>query len=226
MKLTQSLTIAALLSGSALIAAPANSAPIPAVDCAETVVFQVDGTKGPGTPTSVDPASPLNRIAERYRVQVNVQVIEIAYPGTVVPVEPWGAMPYDDSVAQGMQALDREFTEMERDCPYGVEYIILGYSQGARIAGDFLERVDRGDYGPVQDRVTGELYSDPREGLEAYFPGELAPGITLTGPRPSWRKVAVRTNCLPGDPVCGYRPGDDPMTALQGYFHWHTQYGR
>lgn len=225
MKLASSLVISAALFCGPLVSpsAPAQARP---EECVTTVVFQVDGTKGPGTPTSVDPESPLNRIANRYRAQSDTRVVDVAYPGTVVPIEPWGALPYDESVAQGLKILDRKFRDVEKMCP-GTYYVFLGYSQGARVAGDFLEYIDRGDYGDdIAPYVRGELYSDPREGIEAYLPGKIAPGITFVGPRPAWTRVRVASTCLLGDPICGYRPGDNPAEALKGYVMHHTQYGK
>ena len=123
--------------------------------------------------------------------------------------------------------------EVEFALPDGMgpnsELVVLGYSQGAAVAGDVLAEIAH-DGSVPPDRIRGVLYADPRDenGVESQFPGQVAPGITLTGGRHDFGDIRVDRVCLAGDAVCDARTPEDSehwlIEDLAGYLLLHTEY--
>src|ERR1700744_3268332 len=130
---------------------------------------------------------------------------------------------YDQSRAEGTRAAVKAITDMNVKCPL-TGYVLVGFSQGAIIAGDIASDVGNGR-GPVDDDlVLGvTLIADGRrqqgvgQAIGPNPPGEGAEiilhevpvlstlGLTMTGPRPGGFGVLNgRTNeiCGPGDLIC------------------------
>ncbi|WP_311051979.1 PE-PPE domain-containing protein [Rhodococcus qingshengii] len=109
----------------------------------------------------------------------------------------------------------------ERACDSWTRYVLLGYSQGARIVGDLAAEIDRGELGTdLAGRVQVRLYADPRQpetGIGVALAGEKAlDGVTFTGERAPFRLVEVEWICAPTDGVCdarGSRSGRNPSSA-------------
>lgn len=138
-------------------------------------------------------------------IQPGDTVTYVRYPATVL----WPS--YNHSVDAGKQAL----REALIDAPEGT--VVVGYSQGARIAGDVLAE-------PETVGVTGVLYSDPRQtgaGIETQLPFNL-PGATMTGERDPFA-VPVETHCIPTDGVCDWN-NRDPLGSIIGYLNHHQTY--
>jgi hypothetical protein len=132
-------------------------------------------------------------------------------------------MSYNDSRAEGTRTTVKAITDMNNKCPL-TSYVLLGFSQGAIIAGDIASDVGNGR-GPVdQDLVLGvTLIADgrrqtgvgqdvgpnpPGQGAEitlAEVPTLATLGLTMTGPRPGgFGALNDRTNqiCGTGDLIC------------------------
>src|SRR6201993_1539033 len=132
-------------------------------------------------------------------------------------------MSYNDSRAEGTRATVKAMTDMNVKCPL-TSYVLVGFSQGAVIAGDIASDVGNGR-GPVDDDlVLGvTLIADgrrqqgvgndigpnpPGEGAEvtlAEVPILSGMGLTMTGPRPGgFGALNDKTNeiCAPGDLIC------------------------
>ena len=138
-------------------------------------------------------------------IQPGDTVTYVRYPATVL----WPS--YNQSVDAGKAAL----REAIADAPEGT--VIIGYSQGARIAGDVLAE-------PETVGVTGVLYSDPRQtnaGIETQLPFNL-PGATMTGERDPFA-VPVETHCTATDGVCDWS-NTNPLGSIIGYLKHHTTY--
>ncbi|MBH5142571.1 PE-PPE domain-containing protein [Rhodococcus erythropolis] len=147
--------------------------------CAETITFAVDGTKGAGTATSIDPASPLNKIADRYRDQTH-RVEHVEYPGGMIKGIGGWSESYDQSVAIGISRLEARIAEEESNCGGSSNFVLLGYSQGARIVGDVASNIDSGRFvtesRDLASRVVVILYADPRQpetGIEVALAGSF-----------------------------------------------------
>ena len=132
-------------------------------------------------------------------------------------------MSYNDSRAEGTQNAVKAITDMNNRCPL-TSYVLVGFSQGAVIAGDIASDIGNGR-GPVDaDLVLGvTLIADgrrqsavgqdvgpnpPGQGAEITLHevpmlGEM--GLTMSGPRPGGFGVLNdRTNeiCATGDLIC------------------------
>ena len=81
--------------------------------CTVPLVLAVDGMKGPHTPTSLDPASPLNAIADDY-LGLGYAVEHVEYPGGILAGVAGWTQDYDDSVAIGLSNLRDRIDVQER----------------------------------------------------------------------------------------------------------------
>jgi hypothetical protein len=132
-------------------------------------------------------------------------------------------MSYNDSRAEGTAAAVRAITDMNNRCPL-TSYVLVGFSQGAVIAGDIASDIGNGR-GPVdedlvlgvtviadgrrQDGVGQVVGTDPPgQGAEITLhevPTLSALGLAMTGPRPGgFGMLNDRVNeiCAPGDLIC------------------------
>ncbi|MGW5522577.1 cutinase family protein [Gordonia sp. NPDC003950] len=194
-------------------------------------VFVVGGTWNPD--------SYLLGINQRYGAQ-GYEIVQVPYSATIWPL---GSVGYNASEAEGAANLERAVADYQQACDAdGTKKVaIVGYSQGARIAGDVL--TDIGQNRPLEDgtvidssRVTGELYSDPRmvgtlwgQGIESALVGVI-PGLTMSGPRSGtdYGGLPVTTYCIEGDPICDLPDVlHDPIGVVDDFFgYWvkHNQY--
>ncbi|MCV7402932.1 cutinase family protein [Mycobacterium fragae] len=132
-------------------------------------------------------------------------------------------MSYNDSRAEGTRAAVKAMTDMNNKCPL-TSYVLVGFSQGAVIAGDIASDIGNGR-GPVdEDLVLGvTLIADgrrqdgvgndigpnpPGQGAEVTLhevPVLADLGLTMTGARPGgFGALNARTNeiCAAGDLIC------------------------
>jgi hypothetical protein len=132
-------------------------------------------------------------------------------------------MSYNDSRGEGTRATVQAMTDMNNKCPL-TSYVLMGFSQGAVIAGDIASDIGNGR-GPVDDDlVLGvTLIADgrrqqgvgndigtnpPGEGAEvtlAEVPMLSGLGLTMTGARPGgFGALNDKTNeiCATGDLIC------------------------
>ncbi|OBB85439.1 cutinase [Mycobacterium colombiense] len=132
-------------------------------------------------------------------------------------------MSYNASRAEGTRATVQAMTDMNTKCPL-TSYVLMGFSQGAVIAGDIASDIGNGR-GPVDDdlvlgvtliadgrRQTG-VGNDigpnpPGQGAEVTLhevPILSGMGLTMTGARPGgFGDLNGKTNeiCAPGDLIC------------------------
>jgi cutinase len=204
--------------------------------CPAIIAVSIDGTKGPGTPDSVDPDSPLAPLVMQWRRQnPTATVIDLHYPGGMISgVWGWNVW-FDDSVAQGLDSLNRLVSSYERSCSAPVRWVLIGYSQGAIIAGDYASSVDQSDNESLKQRLEAVLYSDPRQpitGLETRTAGmKIGPGITSKGSRQPFQTVGVTWLWIPGDTIADAPAmtsnSPDPIwvgSVVSGYLSLHTAY--
>jgi hypothetical protein len=139
------------------------------------------------------------------------------------PLSSDGQMTYNDSRAEGTQNAVKAMTDMNNRCPL-TSYVLVGFSQGAVIAGDIASDIGNGR-GPVDaDLVLGVTSiadgrrqtgvgmdigpNPPGQGAEITLhevPMLQAMGLTMTGPRPGgFGSLNDRTNeiCATGDLIC------------------------
>jgi hypothetical protein len=134
-----------------------------------------------------------------------------------------GQMSYNDSRTEGMHATERAMTDMNNRCPL-TSYVLVGFSQGAVIAGDLASDIGNAR-GPVdQDLVLGTMLiadgrrqdgvgqnlspNPPGQGAEVTLhevPMLSALGLAMTGPRAGgFGELDDRTFqiCGSGDLIC------------------------
>ena len=139
------------------------------------------------------------------------------------PLSADGQMTYNDSRAEGTRSAVKAITDMNNRCPL-TSYVLVGFSQGAVIAGDIASDIGNGR-GPVDaDLVLGvTLIADgrrqtgvgqdigpnpPGQGAEITLhevPVLSSMGLTMTGPRPGgFGLLNERVNeiCATGDLIC------------------------
>jgi cutinase len=202
----------------------ADAHPATPTACAGTVVLALDGTKGPTTPDSIDPASPLNAYADAYRAQPDTIVRHVAYPGGMLAgVNGWDAN-LDQSVEIGAQNLRREIAATDAACGRHTRYVLLGFSQGNMVVRKVANEIDSDriydDGTDLQDRVQVVRVADPADGLPAQFTGPLVDGVTLPNPAVEFQNIPDVGICAPDDLVC------DPQGTLIGYMTRHGDYYR
>lgn len=153
-----------------------------------------------------------------------VQVYTVPYTAQFHnPLAADNQMSYNDSRAEGTRAAVRAMTEINQRCPL-TSYVIVGFSQGAVIAGDLVSDIGNGR-GPVDaDLVLGAaLIADgrrqpgvgqdvgpnpPGQGAEITLqevPTLSALGLTMSGARPGgFGALNNRTYqiCAAGDLIC------------------------
>jgi hypothetical protein len=132
-------------------------------------------------------------------------------------------MSYNESRAEGTQATVQAMTDMNTKCPL-TSYVVMGFSQGAVIAGDVASDIGNGRGAVDDDLVLGvTLIADgrrqqgvgneigpnpPGEGAEVTLhevPMLSGLGLTMTGARPGgFGELNSKTNeiCAPGDLIC------------------------
>lgn len=187
--------VAAAVAATMATAVPATAQ---ASTCEGTAVFSTGGMSDPGAS-----AFPGTR--------------QVWYPASIWPL---GNLTYDESVRQGRDNVVAAVDEFAAQCPSS-DIRVVGYSQGARVAGDALEVLQTR---PYAHRVTGKLFSDPKHpgGIEDTFQGISLAGITFTGPRRGFN-VPVESVCNPYDGICDLpKPLYDPEGFLRGVHGYFT----
>ncbi|MFT3714639.1 MAG: PE-PPE domain-containing protein [Gordonia sp. (in: high G+C Gram-positive bacteria)] len=197
--------------------------------CGEGAAVIVAGTGAPrnheGLPTGGVEGAGKRYANEGYKVEY------VDYPTDLFPV---GPIPYDQDVAIGKAATEKAVSRYQAQCP-GKPVTVVGYSQGARIAGDVISDAGNGRSKVKAEGLRGELYSDPRRqgldgvgGIENTLAGLTPlPGATMSGPRAGgFGSVPVTGYCLQGDPICDLpNPLLRPFAAVDGLVGYFTKHG-
>jgi Cutinase len=201
-------------------------------DCPDVQLISIPGT-WESSPV-LDPFNPVqfpialllgvtNPIGEQFGTD-RLQVYTVPYTAQFHnPLSADKQMSYNDSRAEGTRAAVKAMTDMNNNCPL-TSYVLVGFSQGAVIAGDMASDIGNGR-GPVdEDLVLGvALIADGRrqagvgqdigpnpEGQGAEITLQEVPtlsalGLTMTGPRPGgFGLLNNRTYeiCAAGDLIC------------------------
>lgn len=137
----------------------------------------------------------------------------------------------------GTSALDARAKELAGKCPLS-KFVVLGYSQGALVAGDFLSNVGNRK-GPIDPSriLAGALLSDPKRSASTSDPESDTPSAkatklssvseTMVGPNVSGQGVLgerdggmgvlaerVTTMCAPNDSICSLSGKSKVVAAI------------
>lgn len=153
-----------------------------------------------------------------------VQTYTVAYTAQFHnPLSGDTQMSYNESRAEGTRAAVQAMTDMNSKCPL-TSYVLVGFSQGAVVAGDLASDIGNGR-GPVDDDLVlgvtliadGRRQSGVGNDVGPNPPGQGAEitlqevpmlsglGLTMTGARPGgFGALNGKTNeiCAPGDLIC------------------------
>jgi hypothetical protein len=195
---TLAVTLAAVAVTVTVPAATASAA----AACPGTAVFETDGY-GNG-----ESLANWNRSGFNANPPAGWQIVQVPYFAGVFPIVDRLAL--DASVAEGTAKLDRAVRDFHAACP-GTRLVLSGYSEGAVVAGDVLQRLSRETAIP-HHLLNGVLYGNPRRafgdgglggvagGIETNVP-TILPGVTMKGGQ-DYGDLAVRNVCNENDGIC------------------------
>lgn len=183
-------------------------------DCPDVQMIAVPGTwessptDDPYAPTFLPNAllrSVTDPLSEQYPDD-RLEVFTVPYVAQFRNPQRPGEITYDQSRAEGTERARTELATVHARCPF-TSYVLLGFSQGAVIAGDLTSEIGTGN-GPVPaELVRGSvLIADGRRVPgEGQSPG-LSPG-TGQGMEISLQPVTGFTQLIAGATMTGPRPG-------------------
>lgn len=149
----------------------------------------------------------------------NVQTDYVSYAATALP---WEGAVYGRSEHEGVNNARGMIADMAGRCG-NTRFALLGYSQGANVAGDVAAEIGTGIGVIPPDRLIAVgLLSDPRRSPTDALVGPPVPGAGAGGARVGgfgWVSPAVRTFCAAGDLYCSV-PTDDLAGRFAG---WATE---
>jgi hypothetical protein len=210
---------------------PGPQQQVQSATCPDVMLVSVPGTwesspqQDPLNPTQFPNALLLNvtrPLAEQFGAG-RLQTYTVPYTAQFDnPLKNDNQMSYDDSRREGTVATRKAMSDMAANCPL-TSYVMVGFSQGAVIAGDIASGIGNGR-GPVDAKLVlgvtliadgrrqtavGQFVgpNPPGEGAEVTLHGLpfIPAGITLTGERVGgFGELADRTNqiCGEGDLIC------------------------
>ena len=211
---------AVVAAGTAVLVSPAADAAAPR-GCAETAVFEADGYGHGETLTN------WNNSGFNANPPAGWEIVQVPYFAGVFPVVDRLAL--DASVAEGTGKLEQAVRDYHAGCP-GARLVLAGYSEGAVVAGDVLQKLS-GDAAIPHQQLSGVLYGNPRRqfgdgglggvagGIETNVP-TILPGVTMQGGQ-EYGDIAVRNVCNENDGICNSTNMITNLAAfangLQGY---------
>lgn len=130
---------------------------------------------------------------------------------------------YHQSASEGTDRLVDELENLDRFCPKSTKVILAGYSQGAHVVGNALQRVRKA----VRERVLGvSLFGDPLFNPLASGAGDFDTSrnglLGSRGKYPSDVRDRVQSWCYAGDWIC---QGVEDFTAVLAARNTHASYG-
>lgn len=196
------VALAVALAVAAVAVAVPSATASTAAACPGTAVFEVDGY-GNG-----ESLANWNRSGFNANPPAGWQIIQVPYFAGVFPIVDRLAL--DASVAEGTAKLDRAVRDFHAACP-GARLVLAGYSEGAVVAGDVLQRMS-GESAIPHHLLHGVLYGNPRRafgdgglggvagGIETNVP-TILPGVTMKGGQ-VYGDLRVRNVCNENDGIC------------------------
>lgn len=204
-----------------------------------------DGEDSPSTSSSAPSATPTVPAAPTTgsgEVGLSVGFEQVPYVaqvgGPIGQVAHGDPLTLGESRAQGTAAVNKRLKQIDSDCPSS-KVAILGYSQGALIAGDVLSEIgnNKGGAFPAKDILAAGLLSDPARTPTTADPdaetGTSSPAIQLpgaesfVGPNPGGQGVVgarpdgfgvlsdrVTSFCGTGDGICALSSKSKAIAAV------------
>lgn len=169
-----------------------------------------------------------NSISQSYS-EGDVKVWTTPYPAQIKTHQLPDQLTYDDSQAVGRDVTAKEMADLHGQCPL-TDFVLMGFSQGAAIAGDLASDIGNGRGVVPAERIAGvALLGDPRrdpnQGVNQGVPlagvgvelslqplggivQAVVPGATMRGPRDGFGSLndKVQNVCVPSDSFCDVPP--------------------
>ena len=166
-------------------------------ECPDLYVLGMQGTTetSPDAPVKADTgmlgtvmAPMLNKARE---LGARVDRAYVPYPGSFGGITPGGTSSYADSVTEGEKNLSLAAEKVLASCP-AAKLAVVGFSQGAHAASNFLQSVGKGSGSvPAGSVAAGALFGSPtRSAGSGLFPGTSQTSPT---PAPGTRGEAVKS---------------------------------
>lgn len=198
---------AMLVAGGTASADPAGCQPLEVIAIPGTWETGPDNAPvGNGLLGAVTNGMPSNKVGVNY-----VEYVATAFP--------WENQVYGASKADGIANADGMMGAIAAECPSS-KFAIIGYSQGADVAGDLAARIGHGQGAVGAEKVSGVgLLSDPRRSEHDRLVGPPVPGNGAGGPRLEGFGALtdqVRTFCTVGDLYCA-APQQDFVARIFGF---------
>ncbi|GGC64796.1 cutinase [Hoyosella rhizosphaerae] len=208
---------------------PPTAEPTQPASCPDVQVIAIPGTwessagDDPFNPTA-NPQSLLLKVTNPLAAEFSgdrAEIYTLPYPAEFRRPGGPPEMSYDESRAIGISEARDVMAARHAECPL-TTYALIGFSQGAVIAGDIAAEIGNNNAPVPEDRMLGvALLADGRRdpdaaptvgpavagvGLEVSLAGlPVIPGATLSGKRPGgFGELADRTVqlCAPNDLIC------------------------
>ena len=217
---------------SSVVTVPSTSTTTTTTKASPTTSSGSSSTSKPSTPSSTPRAK-----AREIRV-VSEQIPYVAQVGgPVAGVVTGNSVTLKESRAEGLAALEARAGQLAKACPLS-KFVILGYSQGAVIAGDFLSAVGnrQGVVDPsrilagvlLADPSRSPSTPDPEADAATTNPVKLAPTAeTMIGPNVTGQGVLgtrdkgmgvlserVASFCAPNDSICSLSGKSKAIAAI------------
>ncbi|WP_083913837.1 cutinase family protein [Nocardia concava] len=146
----------------------------------------------------------------------SVRTTYVSYAATALP---WEGEVYGRSEREGVNNTRGTIADQAARCG-ATRFALLGYSQGANVAGDVAAEIGTGLGVIPPDRLVAVgLLSDPRRSPTDALVGPPVPGAGAAGARPGgfgWVSPVVRSICAAGDLYCSV-PTDDLAGRFAGF---------
>lgn len=154
--------------------------------CPDLYVLGMQGTteSSPDAPVKVDTGMLSNimgpMLDQARELGANVDRAYVPYPGSFGGLTPGGSDSYVESVTEGEENLSLAAEKVLEQCP-SAKLAVVGYSQGAHAASNFLRSVGKGTGAvPAGSIAAGALFGAPTRS-----PGSgLFPGTSQSAPSP------------------------------------------
>ncbi|MEC3918973.1 cutinase family protein [Nocardia sp. CDC160] len=181
-------------------------------DCPALSVIAVPGT---WETSDSDPREGMLSLVTR-GLPGSVRVDYVSYPATALP---WEGEVYGRSEREGVNNTRGMIADLAGRCG-ATRFALVGYSQGANVAGDVAAEIGSGIGVIPPDRLVAVgLLSDPRRSPTDLLIGPPVEGAGAAGARPGgfgWVSPVVRTICAVGDLYCSV-PNDDLAGRFAGF---------